>query len=61
MALTASKYAVPAVAADRLVVLITSGGGGGGVMVTYADADLVGSAALVTVMVAVESVLTVDA
>ena len=56
-----SKYAVPAVAADKLLVLIINGGGGGGVMVTKATADLVGSAVLVTEMVAVELVLTVDA
>jgi len=52
---------VPAVAADRLLVLMTSGGGGGGVTVSIATADLVESAVLVTVMVAVESTLTVDA
>ena len=56
-----SKYAVPAVAADKLLVLIINGDGGGGVMVTKATADLVGSAVLVTEMVAVELVLTVEA
>lgn len=61
MALSALVYAVPAVAADTVVVLTTSGGGGGGVTVTDAEADWVVSAALVTVTVAVELALTVGA
>ena len=59
--MNALEYDVPVVAPDRDVVAMTSGGGGIAVMVTDADADLVASAALVAVTVAVESALTVDA
>ena len=61
VALSEFVYAVPAVAAGREPVVMTSGGGGGAVMVTKAAADLVESAALVAVTVAVESAVTVDA
>jgi hypothetical protein len=52
------EYAVPAVAPDTDVVVMLSGGG---VIVTDAVADLVGSAALVAVTVAVVLPLTVGA
>ena len=61
VALSEFVYAVPAVAIDREPVVMTSGGGGGAVMVTKAAADLVESATLVAVIVAVESAVTVDA
>src|SRR5258708_28521945 len=61
VALNEFVYAVPAVAMDRVAVLMMSGGGGGAVMVTRAAADLDESAALVAVIVAVESAVTVDA
>jgi D-arabinose 5-phosphate isomerase GutQ len=59
--LSVLEYDVPAVAPDNDVVAMISGGGGGAVMVTSADADLVESAALVAITVAVESAVTVDA
>lgn len=61
LALNAPEYEVPAVASDKDAVVITRGGGGGAVTVTNADADLVESAALVAVTVAIESVVTVGA
>lgn len=58
MAVNRFEYAVPAVAPDTDVVVMLSGGG---VIVTDAVADLVGSAALVAVTVAVVLPLTVGA
>jgi len=52
------EYAVPAVAFDKDVVVMTTGGG---VTVTDAVADLVGSAMLVAVTVAVVLAVTVGA
>ena len=58
MAFNELEYAAPAVAVDKDVVVMVSGGGAGGVTVTDAVADLVGSAALVAVTVAVVFTVT---
>ena len=58
MAVSDCEYEIPAVAADNDVVVRLSGGG---VMVTDAVPDLVGSAALVAVTVAVVLALTAGA
>ncbi len=61
MAVRVFEYEVPAVALDKDVVVMLTGGGGGGVTVTDAVADLVGSATLVAVTVAVVLAVTVGA
>ena len=61
MAFSVTKYEMPAVTPDKDVVPTTSGGGGGAVTVMSADADLVESAALVAITVALESTVTVNA
>jgi len=62
VALSGFEYAIPAVALDKdVVVMLTGGGPEFEVTVTAAVADLVGSATLVAVTVAVVLTLTVGA
>jgi hypothetical protein len=61
VAFNVAEYAVPAVAPDREVVATASGGATTGVMVTTALPDLVESAVLVAVTVAVVLVVTAGA
>jgi hypothetical protein len=58
VAFNVAEYAVPAVAPDKDVVATASGGVRSGVIVTKACADLVESAVLVAVTVAVVLVVT---
>jgi len=61
-ALNELEYAVPAIAPDTdVVVMLTGGGAELAVTVTAAFADLVGSATLVAVTVALVLTLTVGA